>query len=84
MGISMLIEKQPVDASSFGPLCHTLSSLVASDKREVVAYAARGISLMVLDDSWRPQATVAGIPNVLAVALRKWKYDASCLREILG
>lgn len=84
MGISKLIEQRPVDASAFGPLCHTLSRLAASEQRAVVAYAARGIKLLVLDDGWRPQATVAGIPSVLAAALREWEDDAPCLREVLG
>ncbi|CAN0356250.1 unnamed protein product, partial [Scytosiphon promiscuus] len=66
------------------PLCHTLSRLAASQHRAVVAYAARGIKLLVLDDALRPQATVAGIPSVLAAALREWEDDAPCLREILG
>ncbi|CAM9780187.1 unnamed protein product, partial [Ectocarpus sp. 8 AP-2014] len=84
MGISKMIERQPADASSFGPLCHTLSRLAASEHRAVVAYAARGIKLLVLNDALRPQATVAGIPSVLAAALREWEDDAPCLREILG
>eukprot|EP00752_Nemacystus_decipiens_P010607 g9445.t1 len=84
MGISKMIERHPADASSFGPLCHTLSRLAASEHRAVVAYAARGIKLLVLDDALRPQATVAGIPSVLAAALREWEDDAPCLREILG
>lgn len=84
MGISKMIERRPADSSSFGPLCHTLSRLAASEHRAVVAYAVRGIKLLVLDDALRPQATVAGIPSVLAVALREWEDDAPCLREILG
>lgn len=84
MGISGLIERRPVSAPSFGPLCHTLSRLAASDQRAVVAYAARGIKLLVLNDSLRPQATVAGIPSVLTVALREWEDDGPCLREVLG
>ncbi|CAM9624081.1 unnamed protein product, partial [Sphacelaria rigidula] len=84
MGISKVIERRPVSAASFGPLCHTLSRLAASEQRAVVAYAARGIKLLVLDDSMRPQATVAGIPSVLAAALREWEDDGPCLREILG
>lgn len=84
MGISKMIERHPADASSFGPLCHTLSRLAASEHRAVVAYAARGIKLLVLDDALRPQATVAGIPSVLVAALREWEDDAPCLREILG
>ncbi|CAB1115824.1 unnamed protein product [Ectocarpus sp. CCAP 1310/34] len=84
MGISKMIERQPADASSFGPLCHTLSRLAASEHRAVVAYAARGIKLLVLNDALRPQATVAGIPSVLAAALREWEDDAPCLREVLG
>lgn len=79
-----MIERHPADASSFGPLCHTLSRLAASEHRAVVAYAARGIKLLVLDDTLRSQATVAGIPSVLAAALREWEDDAPCLREILG
>lgn len=84
MGIWKLIERHPVNASSFGPLCHTLSRLAASEQRTVVAYAARGIKLLVLDDALRPQVTVAGIPSVLASALREWEDDAPCLREVLG
>ncbi|CAN0443352.1 unnamed protein product, partial [Scytosiphon promiscuus] len=68
----------------FGPLCHTLSRLVVSEQRTVVAYAARGIKMLMLDDALRPQATVAGIPSVLAAAMGEWEDDAPCLREILG
>ena len=85
VGISKMIERnQPVNSSSFGPLCHTLSRLAASDQRAVVAYAARGIKLLVLDDALRPQANVAGIPSVLAAALREWEDDTPCVREVLG
>lgn len=84
MGISKLIQRGPVSASSFGPLCHTLSRLAASEGRAVVAYSTRGIKLLLTDDALRPQATVAGIPSVLGAALREWEDDAPCLREILG
>ena len=84
MGISKMIERRRFEASLFAPLCHTLSRLVVSEQRTVVAYAARGIKLLVLDDALRPQATVAGIPSVLAAALGEWEDDAPCLREILG
>lgn len=84
MGISKVIERRPVGAASFGPLCHTLSRLAASEQRAVVAYAARGIKMLVLDDALRPQATVAGIPSVLTAALREWEDDGPCLREVLG
>ena len=78
------MQRRSVDLSSFGPLCHTLSRLVASEHRPVVAYAARSIKVLVLDDVLRPQATRAGIPSVLAAALMRWRGDMECLREILG
>ena len=59
-----------MDAYSFGPLCHTLSRLAASDQRAAVAYASCGIKMLMLDDTLRSQAMVAGISSVLAVALR--------------
>lgn len=73
-----------MDASSSGPLFHTLSQLATSDRHDVVTYASRGIKLLVLDDTLRPQTTVAGIPSVLALVLREWEDDAVCLREVLG
>lgn len=84
MGISKLIERHSVSASSFGPLCHTLSRLAASEQRAVVAYATRGIKLLLLEDALRPQASVAGIPSVLGTALKEWEDDTPCVREILG
>ena len=84
MGISEVIERRRFEASLFSPLCHTLSRLVVSGQRTEVAYAARGIKILLLDDALRPQATVAGIPSVLAAALGEWEGDVPCLREVLG
>ncbi|CBN78350.1 expressed unknown protein [Ectocarpus siliculosus] len=84
MGISTMVKRVRIEPSSFGPLCHTLSRLVASEHQAVVAYAARSIKILVLDDALRPQAAAAGIPSVLATALKVREGDTACLREILG
>lgn len=84
MGISEVVRRRSVDLPSFGPLCHILTRLVASDHQPVVAYAARSIKLLVLDDTLRPEATRAGIPSVLAAALIRRQGDTACLREVLG
>lgn len=84
IGISELVKRRPVDSSSFGPLCHTLSRLIASEDRLVTAYAARSIKLLVLDDALRPQATAAGVPSALASAFVARESDLECMREILG
>ncbi|CAM9555468.1 unnamed protein product, partial [Ectocarpus fasciculatus] len=84
MGISTMVQRVRIEPSSFGPLCHTLSRLVASEHQAVVAYAARSIKILVVDDVLRPQAAAAGIPSVLATALKVREGDTACLREILG
>eukprot|EP00752_Nemacystus_decipiens_P010599 g9439.t1 len=84
IGISELVKRGQVDSSSFGPLCHTLSRLIASEDRLVTAYAARSIKLLVLDDALRPQAPSAGVPSALAAAFIALESDLECMREILG
>ncbi|CAM9226647.1 unnamed protein product [Ectocarpus sp. 4 AP-2014] len=84
MGISTMVKRVRIEPSSFGPLCHTLSRLVASEHQAVVAYAARSIKILVVDDALRPQAAATEIPSVLATALKAREGDTACLREILG
>lgn len=84
IGISELVKRRSVDPSSFDPLCQTLSRLIASQDRLVVAYAARSIKLLLLDDSLRPQATAAGVPSALASAFVARESDVECMREVLG
>ncbi|CAN0495866.1 unnamed protein product [Ectocarpus sp. 12 AP-2014] len=84
MGISTMVKRVRIEPSSFGPLCHTLSRLVASEHQAVVAYSARSIKILVVDDALRPQAAAAGVPSVLATALKVRDGDTACLREILG
>eukprot|EP00903_Cladosiphon_okamuranus_P009429 g8991.t2 len=83
-GISELVQRRSVDLSSFAPLCHILTRLVASDHQPIVAYAARSVRFLVLDDTLRPQAARAGVSSVLAAALIRRQGDTACLREMLG
>lgn len=82
--ISKLLERGRVSKASFGPLSHTLTRLVQSEERVVVAYATRSLKLLALDESLAEQAAVAGVPQALVQALHRWEEDAPCLREILG
>ena len=84
MGISEVVQRRSVDSSSLGPLCHILTRLVASEHQAMVAYAARSVKILVLDDALRPQVARAGIPSVLVTALGRWQGDIGCLRELLG
>ncbi|CAM9467406.1 unnamed protein product [Ectocarpus sp. 4 AP-2014] len=84
MGISEVLRRRSVDLSSLGPLCHIVARLVASEHEAVVGYAARSLSFLVLDDALRPLVARAGIPSVLATALKRWKGEDACLREVLG
>ncbi|CAM9707104.1 unnamed protein product [Ectocarpus sp. 13 AM-2016] len=84
MGISTVVKRVRIEPYSFGPLCHTLSRLLASEHQAVVAYSARSIKILVVDDALRQQAAAARIPSVLATALKVREGDTACLREILG
>ena len=82
--ISKVVKQRKVDSSSFGPLCHLLKRLVASDHKTVAVYAARSLKLLVLDDALRPQATRAGVTRALVESLEKHQGDTACMREVLG
>ncbi|CAM9437859.1 unnamed protein product [Choristocarpus tenellus] len=79
-----MVQGNVVPPASFGPMSHALCRLAAGEHRTVVSYAARGIKNLVLDDSLRAQAALAGIPAVLVEALRNWEEEVPCLREVLA
>ena len=84
IGISETVERRKVDSYFFAPVCHILTRLVASEHRSVVAYAARTLNNLVLDDALRPQAARAGTASVLATALERHRGNMACLKAVLG
>jgi hypothetical protein len=82
--LAELIAKSPLPALSFAPVAHALCCLLSSGNRTVVFYSARAAKILVLDDALRAQSLAVGLPIVLAISLRAWEEEVSCLREILG
>lgn len=82
--LAKLVEGTVFPAVSFGPLAHALCRLVPSQNRTVASYSARALKTLILDDSLRPQAVVAGVPAIVCNAIKQWEDEVLCLRELLG
>ena len=82
--LAQLIEGTVFPAVSFGPLAHALSRLVASKHRIVASYAAKGLKLLLLDDTLRLQAAQSGVSSVVCSSIALWADEVLCLRELLG
>ncbi len=82
--LAKLVDGTVFPAVSFGPLAHALCRLVPSTNRTVASYSARALKILILDDTLRPQALVAGVPAVVCGAIKQWEDEILCLRELLG
>lgn len=82
--LARLVDGTVFPAVSFGPLAHALCRLVPSNNRTVASYSARALKILILDDTLRPQAMVAGVPAVVCSAIKQWEDEILCLRELLG
>jgi hypothetical protein len=82
--LSKLVEDTIFPAVSFGPLVHALCKLVPNTNRTTSSFAARAVKMLILDDALRPQAIIAGVPQVICGTIKYWDDDVTCLRELLG
>jgi hypothetical protein len=84
IALARAVEGTAFPAVSFGPLAHALCRLVPSPNRTVASYSAKALKSLLLDDSLRPQAIVAGVPAIVCLSIKRWEDEVLCLRELLG
>lgn len=84
MGISEVVHRRSVDSSSPGPPLPHVRTARGQRAPRRRGLPVRSVNFLVLDDALRPQVARAGIPSVLAKALKSWRGDTVCLREFLG
>lgn len=80
----IIIKEKNFPAVSFGPLSHSLCHLLSSSNSLVILYAAKGLKILLLDDSLRSQALHINLSNVLLTCLKNNEDNSSCLKEILS